>query len=159
RSALRRFEYESQILARLRHPGIAQVYEAGTAVIADPRGGPSRTLPYFAMEYIPNAMPLIAYADSRNLPLFDRLALFAGVCDAVHHAHRKGLIHRDLTPTTLIIGEDATERSRNIDRPPPPAPSLQRAAPRRPGTLLPPVKIIDFGIARSTADDSAPTGV
>ena len=59
KSALRRFEYESQILARLHHPGIAQIYEAGTH--RDDTG----TVPYFAMEYIPNAVPITKYAQKR----------------------------------------------------------------------------------------------
>ena len=63
RSALRRFEFESQILARLRHPGIAQIYEAGTH--DDGEGG----VPYFAMEYIPNARPVTDYAQNRRLDI------------------------------------------------------------------------------------------
>jgi len=59
KSALRRFEYESQILGRLRHPGIAQVYEAGTH--RDEKG----TVPYFAMEYIPNAKTITQYAEGK----------------------------------------------------------------------------------------------
>ena len=73
RSAMRRFEYESQLLARLRHPGIAQVYEAGT--YDDPRA-PGETVPYFAMEYIPNARPITKYA-SADLDLNRSAALDA----------------------------------------------------------------------------------
>ena len=61
RSALRRFEYESQLLARLRHPGIAQVYDAGTH-----KGG-EVTVPYFAMEYIIGAKPVTDYAKQKKL--------------------------------------------------------------------------------------------
>ena len=71
RSALRRFEDESQILARLRHPNIAQVYESGTH--DDGEGG----VPYFAMEYIPNAMMLVDYAKWKQLGTRERLELFA----------------------------------------------------------------------------------
>ena len=68
RSALRRFEFESQILARLKHPCIAEVYEAGTH--DDGSGG----VPYFAMEYIPNAKTIIEYAESRPLTTRERFA-------------------------------------------------------------------------------------
>ena len=74
RSAMRRFEYESQVLARLRHPGIAQVFEAGTH---DDGDGP---VPYFAMEYIPNAKPITQFAKEKSLGTRERLKLFAGVC-------------------------------------------------------------------------------
>ncbi|MHC4421381.1 MAG: tetratricopeptide repeat protein [Planctomycetota bacterium] len=97
RSALRRFEYESQILARLRHPNIAQVYEAGTH--DDGAGG----VPYFAMEYIAGAKPLTQYAQGTNLSTRQRLELFTAVCDAVAHGHQKGVIHRDLKPSNIVV--------------------------------------------------------
>jgi non-specific serine/threonine protein kinase/serine/threonine-protein kinase len=97
RSAQRRFEYEAQILARLRHPNIAQIYEAGTH--DDGTGG----VPYFAMEYIPRARPITEYARSKNLTLRERLDLFVTVCDAVHHGHQKGIIHRDLKPANILV--------------------------------------------------------
>ncbi len=121
RSALRRFEYESQILARLRHPGIAQVYEAGTH--RDATG----TVPYFAMEYIVGAKPITQYVKEKKLGTRERLDLFGKVCDAVHHGHQKGIIHRDLKPSNILV--DATGH----------------------------VKIIDFGVARSTDSDLAVT--
>ena len=71
RSALRRFEYESQILARLRHPGIAQVFEAGTH--KDDTG----TTPYFAMEYIPNALPVTHYVEQKKFGTRERMELFS----------------------------------------------------------------------------------
>ncbi|MCZ6811255.1 MAG: protein kinase, partial [Planctomycetota bacterium] len=86
RRALRRFEYESEILASLRHPGIAQIFEAGT--YDDGSGG----VPYFVMEYIPDAKPITKYADEHKLSIRLRLELFAEVCDAVHHGHQKGII-------------------------------------------------------------------
>jgi len=97
-SALRRFEYESQLLARLRHPGIAQVFEAGTH--DDGVGGP---VPYFAMEYIPGAESLTQYADEAKLDTKQRIELFIKVCDAIQHGHQKGIIHRDLKPANILI--------------------------------------------------------
>ena len=107
RSALRRFEYESQILARLRHPGIAQVYEAG--MHDDGSGG----VPFFAMEYIPAARDLIDYARSKDLTVRQRLELFNKVCDAVHHGHQKGIIHRDLKPANILV--DTSGQPKIID--------------------------------------------
>ncbi len=107
RSALRRFEYESQILARLRHPGIAQVYEAG--MHDDGAGG----VPFFAMEYIANPRDIIDYARSKELPTRKRLELFDKVCDAVHHGHQKGIIHRDLKPPNILV--DSSGQPKIID--------------------------------------------
>ncbi len=95
---LRRFEQESQVLARLQHPGIAQIYEAGAA---DAGFGPQ---PYFAMELI-QGMPLQEYAESRQLTTRQRLEIMARVCDAVEHAHQRGIIHRDLKPGNILVDE------------------------------------------------------
>ena len=119
RLALRRFEYEAQLLARLSHPGIAQIYEAGTHEDAS---GP---VPFFAMEYVPNARPLTRYADEQKLELRERIGLFATVCDAVHHGHSKGIIHRDLKPANILVDSAGHP------------------------------KIIDFGVARATDSDLA----
>ena len=97
KSALRRFEFEAQILGRLRHPNVAQVFDAGSH--DDGEGG----VPYFAMEYIPGARTLIEYAASRKLGTRERLDLFSKVCDAVHHGHQKGIIHRDLKPNNILV--------------------------------------------------------
>ncbi len=107
RSALRRFEYEAQLLARLRHPGIAQIFEAGTH---DDGTGPS---PFFAMEYIPAAKTLTEYASSKHLSTRERLDLFLRVCDAVHHGHTKGVIHRDLKPANILV--DSSGHPKIID--------------------------------------------
>src|SRR5207244_4941165 len=86
---LRRFEQESQALGRLQHPGIAQIYEAGTA---DAGFGPQ---PYFAMEFI-RGKTLREYAEEHHLNTRNRLEMVAKIAEAVHHAHQRGLIHRDL---------------------------------------------------------------
>ncbi len=92
---VKRFKSEAQILARLQHSGIAQVYEAGMS--EDGR-------PFFAMELI-RGMPLDDYARSRNLDQAARLALMAKVCDAVQHAHDKAVVHRDLKPGNILVEE------------------------------------------------------
>jgi CHASE2 domain-containing sensor protein len=120
RSARRRFEYESQLLARLRHPGIAQVFEAGTH-----RQG-AVEVPYFAMEYIPGAREITAHADERRLTVAQRLELFAQVCDALHHAHQRGIIHRDIKPQNVLVDSAGQP------------------------------KLIDFGVARAPDADQTP---
>src|SRR5690606_23476977 len=98
-SMLRRFEYEGEVLARLAHPGIAHIYEAGAAEI----GGVK--LPFFAMELV-RGVPVTKYADERELSLRARLELVARIADAVEHAHRSGVIHRDLKPQNILVGDD-----------------------------------------------------
>jgi tetratricopeptide (TPR) repeat protein/predicted Ser/Thr protein kinase len=95
---LYRFEQEAQVLGRLHHPGIAQVYEAGTA---DNGLGPQ---PYFAMELI-EGDSLLEFAREKGLKLRARLELMAKICDAVNHAHQRGIIHRDLKPTNILVDE------------------------------------------------------
>src|SRR6266849_96558 len=95
---LRRFEQESQALGRLQHPGIAQIYEAGTA---DTGFGPQ---PYFAMEFI-RGQSLRDYAETHHLTTGQRMEIMAKVCDAAHHAHQRGLIHRDLKPGNILVDE------------------------------------------------------
>jgi eukaryotic-like serine/threonine-protein kinase len=92
---LNRFSHEAQILGRLQHSGIAQVYEAGRDI--DGR-------PFFAMEFI-RGMPLDEHARTRHLDLPARLELLAKVCDAVQHAHDKGVVHRDLKPGNILVEE------------------------------------------------------
>jgi WD40 repeat protein/predicted Ser/Thr protein kinase len=114
---LSRFRHEAEILARLQHPGIAQVYEAGI-------GDDGR--PFFAMEFI-SGMPLDEYARGRGLSSQARLELLAKVCDAVQHAHDKGVIHRDLKPGNILV--DASGQP----------------------------KVLDFGVAHVTAGDLVTT--
>ena len=96
---LRRFELESQTLGRLHHPGIAQIYEAGTA---DTGFG---FQPFFAMELI-HGKPLGEYADAQHLNTRQRLVLMIQVCEAVEHAHQRGIIHRDLKPGNILVDEN-----------------------------------------------------
>jgi non-specific serine/threonine protein kinase/serine/threonine-protein kinase len=95
---LRRFDQEAEALGRLQHPGIAQIYHAGTA---DSGLGPQ---PFFAMEFI-QGRPLLDYAGERNLNTRARLELMARICDAVNHAHQRGIIHRDLKPGNILVDE------------------------------------------------------
>lgn len=115
--ARRRFRYESEILGRLVHPGIAQIYEARIESEADVR------YPFFAMELV-EGTPITDYANRESLTTRNRLELFATLCDAVQHAHQKGVIHRDLKPSNILVTQDGAP------------------------------KILDFGIARIVdADD------
>lgn len=94
----RRFELEFQTLGRLHHPGIAQIYEAGSA---DSGFGQQ---PFFAMEMI-HGKPLIEYANASKLNTRQRLALMVQICEAVQHAHERGIIHRDLKPGNILVDE------------------------------------------------------
>jgi eukaryotic-like serine/threonine-protein kinase len=95
---LRRFEQEAKLLGRLQHPGIARIYEAGTA---NSGGGDQ---PYFAMEFI-DGWPLLQHVNKHNLDTRGRLELMAKICDAVNHAHQRGIIHRDLKPSNILVEE------------------------------------------------------
>ena len=116
----RRFEHEAQLLGRLQHPGIAQIYEAGTAIT------PLGEQPYFAMEFI-DGQTLSQFVEREQPPTEIRLQLLAQICDAIEHAHQKGVIHRDLKPGNILI---------------------QHAS----GNDLQP-KILDLGVARATDSD------
>jgi serine/threonine protein kinase len=95
RQMLARFAAEQQVLARMNHPAIANVFDAGA--LPDGR-------PYFVMEYVDGA-PITAFCDQRRLSVAERLALFLALCDGVQHAHQKGIIHRDLKPSNVLVCE------------------------------------------------------
>ncbi|MEL6363933.1 MAG: serine/threonine-protein kinase [Pseudomonadota bacterium] len=96
REVVGRFLNERQALALMRHPAIAQVYDAGVA--DDGR-------PYFVMEMV-DGRSIDTYCDENALSVADRLKLFIGLCDGVHHAHQKGVIHRDLKPSNILVTDD-----------------------------------------------------
>jgi predicted Zn-dependent protease/predicted Ser/Thr protein kinase len=100
---LRRFEHEAKVLARLQHPGIAQIFEAG---IADTGQGPQ---PFFAMELI-QGVKLTKYVQEKSLPVPAVLRQFTQVCQAVQHAHQRGIIHRDLKPDNILVDQSGQPR-------------------------------------------------
>jgi tetratricopeptide (TPR) repeat protein len=95
REVLARFDVERQALALMSHAGIAKVFSAGET---------ESRQPWFAMELV-HGLPLTDYCDSRRLSTRDRLVLFVAVCQAVQHAHQKGVIHRDLKPSNILVTE------------------------------------------------------
>jgi serine/threonine protein kinase/tetratricopeptide (TPR) repeat protein len=109
-----RFEAERQALALMDHPNIARVLEAGAT---------DSGRPYFVMELV-RGIRITTYCDQNNLPTERRLALFTQVCQAVQHAHHKGIIHRDIKPSNILV-------------------TLHDGVP------VP--KVIDFGIAKATS--------
>ena len=117
RLVIARFESERQALALMDHPAIARVYDAGESASGRP---------FFAMEYFPGA-PVTAFCDAERLSLRERLELFASVCDAVQHAHQRGVIHRDLKPSNILVAR---------------------------GERAPALKVIDFGIGKAIVDTS-----
>lgn len=93
---LRRFRAERQILAKLDHPCITQLFDAGVT---------SDDLPYFVMELV-SGQPITRFANGENASLRSRLELFLKVCSAVRAAHEKGIIHRDIKPSNVLIKPD-----------------------------------------------------
>ncbi|HSM14068.1 MAG TPA: serine/threonine-protein kinase [Thermoanaerobaculia bacterium] len=96
RHTTHRFEAERQALARMSHPSIAQVYEAGNTESGQP---------FFAMEHVPGE-PITAYCDRHATPIEERLRLFAEVCRGIQHAHQKGVLHRDIKPENVLVADE-----------------------------------------------------
>ncbi len=114
RQVVARFEAERQALALMDHPGIAKVYDAGATETGRP---------YFVMELV-RGLPITEYCDQHKLGIRDRLALVVQVCEALQHAHQKGVIHRDIKPSNVLVTQS---------------------------NGAPAVKIIDFGVAKATS--------
>lgn len=93
KNVIARFEAERQALAIMDHPGITRVFDAGTT---------SCGRPYFVMELI-NGMPVTKYCDKNKISPRERVELFLQVCNAVQHAHQKGVIHRDIKPSNILV--------------------------------------------------------
>ncbi len=105
-SARRRLRVEAEALARLSHPNIARVFAAGSAALVDARGASApRETPYLVMELVEGAQPISRWADDHGLDARARLALVAQVADAIGHAHRAGVVHRDLKPGNVLVGD------------------------------------------------------
>jgi len=117
-SIVNRFQAELEALAMMDHPNIATVLDAGLTETG---------LPYFVMEFV-RGIPITNYCDQNRLKTEQRLKLFIPICQAIQHAHQKGIIHRDIKPTNVLVAE--TERG--------PIP-----------------KVIDFGLARATEQDNS----
>jgi eukaryotic-like serine/threonine-protein kinase len=96
---VQRFERERRTLARLTHPHIAQVYEAG----ATPQGRP-----FFAMELV-EGKSITAHCTEQSLSVQERVRLFLEVCSAVEYAHQRGVIHRDLKPSNIMVASGAVK--------------------------------------------------
>lgn len=94
RAVVARFESERQALAMMDHPNIARVFDGGTSEIGE--------RPYFVMELV-QGVPITEFCDVNCLTTQERLELFISVCNAVHHAHQKGIIHRDIKPTNVMV--------------------------------------------------------
>ena len=103
---VRRFEAERQALALMDHTNIAKVLDAGST----PAGRP-----YFVMELV-KGVPITKYCDELHLPLRERLELLVPVCQAIQHAHQKGIIHRDIKPSNVLVAiEDGKPVPKVID--------------------------------------------
>ena len=119
-AAVQRFHFETRRLSALLHPGVAQLIEAGTHVESD-----SVATPFVAMEYVSAPRSLVVAADADGLDLSERLELFCRACDAVHHGHQKGVLHREIKPANLLV--DGAGQ----------------------------LKVVDFGLARAVGADQA----
>ncbi len=93
RQVIARFDAERQALAVMNHPNVARVLDAGATETGRP---------YFVMEYV-KGVPITKHCDDQRLNIRERLLLFTQVCDAVQHAHQKGIIHRDIKPSNILV--------------------------------------------------------
>lgn len=98
RPVMARFEAERQALALMDHPNIAKIHDGGLAQLAYASGSP-----YFVMELV-EGPTITTYCDEKRLSPRQRLELFIPVCEAIQHAHQKGIIHRDIKPSNVLIG-------------------------------------------------------
>src|SRR5262245_22679497 len=117
KNVIARFEAERQALALMDHPNIAKVHDAGATETGRP---------YFVMELV-HGIRITDYCDQSNLLTIERLKLFTQICQAIQHAHQKGVIHRDIKPSNILVTVND---------------------PGSPGVP----KVIDFGIAKATND-------
>ncbi|MGP1346810.1 MAG: protein kinase domain-containing protein [Phycisphaerales bacterium] len=102
--ARERFDAEARTLARLRHPNIARIHEAGICELS------GREIAFIAMELIRGGQAITSYARSRNLSIHERVGLMLPVIRALQHAHAKPVIHRDLKPSNILVDEDGNPK-------------------------------------------------
>lgn len=127
--ALARFEVEARALARLRHPGIAQVYDTG---VYRPGGQDASIVPFLSMELVVGSITLQEYSERSDVNLESKLRVVIEVCGALEHAHDASVVHRDLKPSNILVNPNPVE----------------------PAGQSPSIKIIDFGIAKVLGDGS-----
>ena len=97
--SIERFRLEAHVLGLLRHPGIAQIYEAGETDLG------CGNQPYIVLELV-SGQPIDEYVEARHCAVHERIHLVAEVCDAVAHAHLNGVVHRDLKPANILVQDD-----------------------------------------------------